>query len=729
MYKAELELEKRLNDLALANVPSGSAENIVIVPKRKPQVFLEMSPDEFDLRDLAYDQKMNVISSNAIVDRLGWKPSKIKSDVTKAMIEDYQIELMKDMSKRGVYIPSSLDLDLLELPDPPETFTPAGMKIVERNLKAIGTRMTAIQNELSALPRAFQEHKDNVYLELNERLTEMDSVVYKNPTQRLREKGQLRREYEDAIARMIPDFEAYLVELQTEYDTLAANSAQMDQDLRDQDANLSKYRQELAEVTQENEKRRKAYEDQVRLMNTGVNNIAMLPNETQLEYEERMKDIGASSVNLDAVQASAGLLYTDRLRKRMAEITRDDVLVGDFIRRLNPEERYSIEKVFDTFKKKVLEVFGENNKNMSADDLFNIASVFADEVAIKAVNEPPLYKKADARPVGEVFEAFAVEEGSVLPPRIPEEPSRVDLGASRKYEFSDEVTKSLPAGRRSALLKYSQGQPLKSVSSFSGAKQPESVDRIYLEEARRIDAWKTGSLAPSRTEPDISRFFAPPREEIPFEDLRIGVRALSEEQADEDEKRRLLDLLTYSEPDLRRALRLSGLLEAVSARRGTTGRGLHSKYPKLLRFGLIELSPHKLFYENTLKITRKGKHLTGFPNVKVSDNFVRFMFKIMDGGQPTMKEVNSLSTGEKALFDSVIFTAGLAREVETTGSGVKQDLKNRLSLIEGEIEAGNTNPELIKEARKILQHLARMKIIGHRPATEHLKMLIRAQRE
>ena len=101
----------------------------------------------------------------------------------------------------------------------------------------------------------------------------------------------------------------------------------------------------------------------------------------------------------------------------------------------------------------------------------------------------------------------------------------------------------------------------------------------------------------------------------------------------------------------------------------------------------------------------------------------------MDGGQPTMKEVNALSAGEKALFDSVVFTAGLAREVETTGSGVKQDLKNRLALIEGEIEAGNTNPELIKEARKILQHLARMKIIGHRPATEHLKMLIRAQRE
>ena len=396
MYKAELELEKRLNDLALANVPSSSYENIVIVPKRKQEVVLQMSPDEFDLRDLAYDQKMNVISSNAIVDRLGWKPSKIKSDVTKEMIQDYQLEQMKNMSQRGVYIPASLDLDLLELPDPPEILTPAGMKILLRDLKDVGKRMNDIQMELSVLPKNFQDYKDSVYSDLNKGIALLDSSDYKNPTQRLRDKGRLKKDFEELIVRADSDFEDYMSQLRMEYDVLGAKGTEINQTLKDHDSNLSEYRRELAEVTQENEKRRKAYEDQVRLMNTGVNNIAMLPDETQEDYEQRMKDIGASSGNEDAVEAAASLLYTDRLREKMAEITRDDVLVGDFIRRLNTDQRYSIVKVFETFKKKVLEVFGQDNKFMSADDLFQVASDMADRVAIQAINEPAMFKEAEA---------------------------------------------------------------------------------------------------------------------------------------------------------------------------------------------------------------------------------------------------------------------------------------------------------------------------------------------
>jgi hypothetical protein len=105
------------------------------------------------------------------------------------------------------------------------------------------------------------------------------------------------------------------------------------------------------------------------------------------------------------------------------------------------------------------------------------------------------------------------------------------------------------------------------------------------------------------------------------------------------------------------------------------------------------------------------------------------MFKVLDGEQPTLRDVNRLSVGEKEIFDSLLFTSGLQKKVESTGSGVKQSLKDRLALIEGSIEAGNTNPELVKEARKILQHFARMGIIGHRAAAGHLKQLINAQRK
>jgi hypothetical protein len=702
MYKAELELEKRLNDLALANVPSTSYENIVIVPKRKPAVSLEMSPDEFDLRDLALDQKMNTISNNAIVYRLGWKPSKIKSDVTKEMIQDYQLEQLKNI-KDGVYIPASIDLDLLEEPDDPALLTDRQLVRVRADLKRATERVSILQEEQANLPRIYEEA---IQQWESDQQTALAAAVNETSTVRAR----IRRDAQAELEELNRQFEEYKAQLQTRYAESEGIVVAISRLLGENQSNRSEYQRKVVEVQQENDKRRKIYEDTVLSMNRGINNIAMLPNETIDEYKQRLADIGDSTDNTDAVEAAASLLYSDRLREKMAEITRDEVVVGDFIRRLNTDQRYSVVKVFETFKKKVLEIFGQDNKFMSADDLFQVASDMADRVAIQAVNEPAMFKEAEAVPT---FEAYAVEEGTApeLSPRKP-------------YVFSKGFAKAVPT-RMEALLAYIEGTPLPAFRGKLGVNQAR-----FEAEVARIDEWKAGVVrdVPERAGP-LDAFVRPVREEIPFEDLRTGVQRLAEELADEDQKQRLLNLLTFSEADLRRAIRVGGLTDDIAARRGTTGRGLHPKYPKILPFGLIEVSPHKLFYENVLKITRKGKHLTGFPNVKVSDAFVKFMFKIMDGGQPTMKEVNALSAGEKALFDSVVFTAGLAREVETTGSGVKQDLKNRLALIEGEIEAGNTNPELIKEARKILQHLARMKIIGHRPATEHLKMLIRAQRE
>jgi len=726
MYKAELELEKRLNDIAIASVPTTSYENIVVVPKRKQEVSLKMSPDEFDLRDLAYDQKMAVISSNAIVNKLGWKPSKIKSDVTKLMIQEFQLEQMKNI-KNGVYIPSSLDLDLLELPEKPETLEGRPLATATRTLQRLVGEMNAIQARLAEVNGIFEDQKTAWAAKQSRLLLNADRMFPENAIRRNLTKARIRKDAEEELQDITRQKEEYATRLQEDYTDREARAAALNQTIQDSTQAVRDYQKELTEVTAENDRRRKMYQDQIRQMNTGINIVEMLPSETVDEYKQRLKDIGDSTGNEDSIEAAAALLYSDQLRENMKEITRDDELIGTFIRGLTTNERFSLVREFPLFKKAVLDIFGKNNSFMSVQDLRNVGDTFANKVAIEAASTPELFKRAEASTI-ETAEAVVVEEGTT--------PLRSSRG---QYTLSKEIIKSgISKDKLLALQAYAAGGDVPD----PGRLQAFNLG-LFNAEIASIDAWKAGEGAPksSRSVPtleragssDIRHFLRPepPAEEPPsLADLQLGIQAIAEELADEDEKERLLALLGVSSRELLiKRLTTAGLLDAVIEKRGTTGRGLHPKYPKFYPFGVIEISPHKLFYENILKVTRKGKHLTGFPNVKVSDAFVKFMFKIIEGGQPSLKEVNKLSAGEKQLFDSVVFTAGLSREVETTGSGVKQDLKNRLALIEGEVEAGNTNPELVKEARKILQHLARMKIIGHRAAATHLKQLINAQRE
>jgi hypothetical protein len=443
----------------------------------------------------------------------------------------------------------------------------------------------------------------------------------------------------------------------------------------------------------------------------------------------------------------------------MAEITRDDTLIGTFISGLSVDQRYSLVKIWETFKKKVLEIFGVNNKNLSVDDLSNIAGEMADIVAVRAVAEPYMFKEVDERDALPL-RAFAVEEGSEIPAlggaraEAPETKTEVPLSSKKKLVPLDpfELTpngQKLTAVRRDALIKYANEGGV--VPTFPNALTARN-ELIYQEELSRAAkhnvrrekreraiARQLAEREASGEEPVGFTPEAPAEFDFALSELQLAIQAVASDLADEDAKDRLLAVMTDSatgnprtKESLVKVLKTSGFYKDVIARvptRGSGMKGMSIKYPKIVPFGLIEVSPHKLFYENILKITRKGKHLTGFPNVKVSNDFVSFLFKILDGGQPTLKDVNKLSVGEKQLFDSVVFTAGLQKKVEDTGSGVKQKFKDRLALIEGEISAGNTSDELIKEARQILQHLARFKIIGHRAAAGHLKQLISVQRE
>ena len=67
--------------------------------------------------------------------------------------------------------------------------------------------------------------------------------------------------------------------------------------------------------------------------------------------------------------------------------------------------------------------------------------------------------------------------------------------------------------------------------------------------------------------------------------------------------------------------------------------------------------------------------------------------------------------------------SGLHKSMVNSVDETLSEMKKRLELISGEIEAGNNNKELLKEAHGILFSMAQMNVITHIAANQYYKDL------
>ena len=118
--KQELELEKQLNQMTLNAIrpitkrePSPPRKYL---PRQKSQPTLQPNTPEYtanlDMRDLNYDILSNSISEKAMSSDLGFIPTKIKSDVTPEMIEDYQARKQQRLAGTMKYHPVDIPLEV-----------------------------------------------------------------------------------------------------------------------------------------------------------------------------------------------------------------------------------------------------------------------------------------------------------------------------------------------------------------------------------------------------------------------------------------------------------------------------------------------------------------------------------------------------------------------------------------------------------------------------------------
>jgi predicted kinase len=60
----------------------------------------------------------------------------------------------------------------------------------------------------------------------------------------------------------------------------------------------------------------------------------------------------------------------------------------------------------------------------------------------------------------------------------------------------------------------------------------------------------------------------------------------------------------------------------------------------------------------------------------------------------------------------------------STGSGIKvRNIKDEFAIIDGEIQSGNNNPQLMRDARKLLKEMVQKKLVTLYEAQTHMKHL------
>ena len=160
------------------------------------------------------------------------------------------------------------------------------------------------------------------------------------------------------------------------------------------------------------------------------------------------------------------------------------------------------------------------------------------------------------------------------------------------------------------------------------------------------------------------------------------------------------------------------------AKVGMKGLGIQNQVlPQTVIFGKIALDLNKLYYQNILSIKRhNGNKIIGHKNKRVSDNFVDIIFKMFDNKPITQSDLKNIKD-ELMIYDNLVVQSGLhkSNQIPTTIEQTSEQMKHRLGLLTGEIEAGNSNKTLLTELHELLFKMVRVHLISKTAATAYYK--------
>ena len=442
-------------------------------------------------------------------------------------------------------------------------------------------------------------------------------------------------------------------------------------------------------------------------MNRGKYNIEPLPNETKEEYQSRIrKDILLNWENSDA---NYNTQLNERFQKRLREIIPKEAIINNLSQSLTTEDKFIVIQQFNLFKTGFIKIYGEKNQDLTT----------------SAVNEytQKFLKKLEREANVKSIEAITKTQPQT-PPKTLQKSSTINAKNLTPYDLNDfnepnfsvlspEVVQRNKRGenfnddRSTYIYKGSYGSELyfkvakhKGVSvllySFTG--EPNTFKQ-YLENKLGSHTMKSSDEIYDRTgidKKELARHF--------------GVSSPS-----------YIPQALAGKINITKNTTVSEYQNADDETKQRVGAGLED-IPKTADFGSKKIIYNKLYYHNILSLKYKnGINVKTFNNIKISDKLRSIIINLVQGYKPTTTEINTLSKTEQELYDRLIYLSNLNKSVENTQDKTVNNLKKRLEIISGEIQAGNNNPTLKTELKSILEKLTNFKVISKKSMTDYLK--------
>jgi hypothetical protein len=612
------------------------------------------------------------------------KPRQLKSDITREMIDEYEAEIDKERT----FQPASL-IPVLETPT---NLVPA---YDEGDVVNIHKR---IRDALIQLEELKQDIRDNIHSVTRDKeafndfvstLEEKLSMGGKESRQAFIDK-QKAIEIHEGNQRYLFD---ELTAMEFKKNQLETLINELQRATQENDQSIRTNAGEIERVRRVNQEKIKTMEDEIRILNQGFS-INQAPGESEEDYLKRIESMKDKKYSV-GTQADAEVYNFKILKKKLSDIlTMPDHKLTSVLKLLGENAQvYDANKKFPAVKTRIEKVLGLKS-SPDVTTLYNVIveALEGKEIQEEVTTETATDKTALMKLTGKQLKQLWFE---ITGTKTPKANGKV---LTRKEQIVDEIFR-LQALRPDLatvprlspelainLRVKAEGRaksPVYAPPTPKGVRSPEPSPR-------------------GRTQSRSVRVLTPPTSlEVKRRARRTNKELLESEKMGQEDKPK----------------KKVGALPGLVAR-FQTGEGMQ----KLVGFGAIKISPAQLQLYNVLRVREPSKHsIRGLPDTRVSKDMTYILSKVMRGVSPSQTELNALSPQERSMYDTVIFKAKLHTQVPHTADMSIADLKRRLSLLEGEVQAGNNNKDIKKELNSVVRQLIELRAISTQNGRNYLK--------
>lgn len=725
----------------------------------------------------------------------------MKPIVTQQQIDDYRRKMSKPVKYNGINYKYSIPetepiLEEVDENNIVDVLNEDEIINLGKNIKTATENLNQINKNIAALE---QEKIDTIYSINNKEKSIIDLKSKFDNTKNKKTIKKLSDETDslDAIKLFLKEIEQEIESEKQEYKNIEKYITEKQQEIRNNEQNKSINQAEEQRVKEINKGRVKNYQNELNQLNRGEFSIVQQGNETELEWLERLDQLGDTLYDDEKLNLESNIYNIKELRKNLKELIKDDVIIDDVIRAFNvvEEDVYQLNTIFNPYiKNKFIKLYGKFNPRITFDIVYNLLTdlLYQGKHGKKKENDGTDENDNDIEVkktnLDKSTDNDELEQSKNTSSSVEEEPQlgfRVgSLLNTAATMFTDKLTGKLPALEYNPSEKDYNIQDEEKYDEEDNYKEDEEefIDKdLYNESDFKIGVYKNSFMIYNRnvnkvlflkvasnknsillaydndgkgdigdSSEAIGRYrLYGGREGVPFNgqsfipwlSKKTGVYSVqTDERKGIENNVELIKKYFGGSGQLKKIIEYfietykmtntqqqpvrdsSGNVIKNSENKFVMGYGLGlpKDIPKeLIPFGRCKLHLYKLYYDNELVLKDgSGFNIPGLRNVKVSDEFVELIMKIHNKENISQSYIKKLSKGEQELYDLVIFKCGLKNLDIDHKTNVKK-LKEKLATIEGEIEAGNDNKEVLKELYDVLQQLVIYKSINVSEAKKH----------